>query len=140
VGRASNDGPGGHKTTVYITLGGQLATAVLLSAAVLLLAGSRLAYSVAAGACIGIVPGAYLAVRMLRSARGASPEQMLRTVYVGSAMKIAMSAAMFVIAIIALDVSFGALLGGYVAVIAVYWFVLLLPVPGGAVSRNENRE
>lgn len=137
MGRASTDNPAAHLQTVTVTLGGQVMVALALAGLVVLV-DARIAWSVLVGGSIAVIPGAYLAARAFRAGPGATPEQMLRAFYTASAMKIAMSAAMFVIAILALDVNFGATVGGYLVTTSVYWFVLLLPV--GGTGRGQCKE
>lgn len=108
----------------------QAGVALAVAALALLWAGPFLARSALVGGLIGVLPSFYLAQRVFRVADDALPGERLRAMYVGSGMKIALSVALFVIAIIALDVHFGAVLATYAATASVYWFALLLPGRG----------
>lgn len=107
-------------------LAGQLGVALALAAGLALFAGRDAAYSALVGALIGIVPNYYLAGRMRRRARGATPSAALYSMYTGEFFKIVFTAALFVIAIRLLDVEFLTVLASYCAVVMVNWLALLV--------------
>lgn len=107
----------------------QLGVALLIAGALLALADRRSAYSALVGGLIGALPNFYLAARVFAPAASVSPQRLVQAFYAGSAVKILLSAALFVIAFIALDVRAGVVLGTYAATILVLWLGLLLPEP-----------
>jgi F0F1-type ATP synthase assembly protein I len=80
--------------------------------------------SALAGGVIGIVAGLYQALRMFGSSPASDPARYLRAVYVGEAMKILITAALFVAAIRLLKPQFLPFIGGYSATFLVYWVAL----------------
>lgn len=107
-------------------LAGQIATALALAGALALWAGPAAGYSALVGGFIAIAPSCYLAGRILRQARGATPEASLRGIYTGEMLKIVFTAALFVIAIRLLDVDFLIVVAAYAATVAVNWLALLV--------------
>lgn len=105
---------------------GQLAAAVTVAIVLGGLWGSHAGYSALVGALIGVVPNYFLALRLARRHRSVAAEHLLRGVYVGALIKIVFTAAMFVIAIAALNVNFLIVLATYIATVAVSWLAVLL--------------
>ena len=97
----------------------QIAVALVLAAILSVTAGSSAAYSVMVGALIAIMPNYYLGGRMLKRAREATAEASLRGIYAGEFVKIAFTAALFVIAIRLLDIDFLMVVAGYLTMVAV---------------------
>lgn len=113
------------RLTVLRVLTWQLATALAIAALLAIWVDGRAAYSALTGAFIGVAPNYYLAGRMLRRRRFATAEESLRAIYTGEFLKIAFTAALFVIAIMFLNVSFVVVVGVYVATVVVNWIALL---------------
>lgn len=107
-------------------LAGQLGVALALVGALAVFAGDRAAYSALVGAFIGFAPNCYLAGRMRRRARGATPLDALHGMYTGELLKIVFTAALFVTAIRLLDVEFLIVLATYCAMVMVNWLALLV--------------
>jgi len=87
--------------------------------------GTRAAYSAAVGGAICVLSGAYLAARMFRTQPGSSPAQVLRAFYVGEVVKVALTALLFAVTILYLDVDVLIVILAYVAALAVYWVALV---------------
>jgi len=86
--------------------------------------GSAAALSAVAGGAIGSVTGLYQAVRMFRTDASRYPERFMGSVYVGQAVKLLLTGALFVLAIKALRVEFAPLILGYLGTYVVYWAAL----------------
>jgi ATP synthase protein I len=134
-GRPAENATGYNKARIYsriVTFGivaAQLVTGAALAGGLLILADARLAYSVLVGTLIGAVPNFYLARRIVSLGGDVQPGRMLRAFYVGETIKILSSVAMFVIAMMLLDVHVMYVFGGYLATLLVFWFALLMPEP-----------
>ena len=91
----------------------------------LFLAGPRAGYSAMVGGAICVLSGVYLAARMYRARPGAAPAEVLGAFYVGEVVKIGLTAALFAVAILYLDVDLLVVILAYVAALAVYWAALV---------------
>ena len=118
-----------HKYSRLIALrvvAGQIAVALGISLVLTIAFGTRFGYSALVGAGIGILPSYYLAVRMFTRAKSMSPEQALRGIYLGGGIKVTFTVALFVLAILLLDVEFVVVILTYVAVVAVNWVAIFV--------------
>ncbi len=123
------------KVTAYCIVAAQIVTGLSLAGGLLIITGQHAAYSALAGCAIGVVPSFYLVRRVFNVAEELAPVKMLMAFYIAEAIKIALTVALFLIAIIVLDIHILFLFGGYLATILVYWFGLLLPEPTVSNSR-----
>ncbi|MFT4564773.1 MAG: F0F1-type ATP synthase assembly protein I [Gammaproteobacteria bacterium] len=115
---------------------GQIIAGLVL-AFCLTLVSQNMGYSALVGAGIGILPTYYLAIRMFRRPRGAfSPEQALRNIYLGEGLKVAFTIALFVLAILQLEVNFGAVAGAYLMTVAVNWVAIYAADLGESPSKR----
>jgi ATP synthase protein I len=103
---------------------GQLAVAFIFALALTVFYGGRFGYSALVGAGIGIVPTYYLALRMFRRTALMSAEQALRSTYIGEGIKVVFTVALFVLAMLLLDVNLGIVAAAYVATVAVNWVAI----------------
>ncbi|MEQ8659814.1 MAG: ATP synthase subunit I [Gammaproteobacteria bacterium] len=110
---------------MFGVVAGQLGTVAVIAAVLAMAMGSGGAYAALVGGLVGVLPNYYLARRLARRQRGATPEQALHHIYVGELIKIAFTAAMFVIAIKLLNVNFLIVVLTYVATVAVNWVAFL---------------
>lgn len=107
-------------------VGLQLAVAVLAALIFLGWSGTAAATSALIGGAIAVVPGAFYALRVIRS-RGASPDRVLRAHYAGEFGKLVLTFAMFAAAFAWMkNVSVLPLFAAYIATLAVYWVALLM--------------
>ena len=83
------------------------------------------AYSAAVGGLICVIPAAYLVVRMFRGGRNRTPARVLRDFYFNEVVKIALTAILFAVAILYLEVNLLVMFLAYVAATMVYWFALV---------------
>ena len=111
----------------YSTVGKILYAQVLVTldaASVFLLTGSpEEVLSSIIGSSIGLVSNSYFAYK-LYLARFMDARRIVNAFYTGEAIKIAITAAMFLIAVQISFVNFPALFAGYIAVLSVHWFAL----------------
>jgi ATP synthase protein I len=84
----------------------------------------------AMGGGIGIVSGLYQALRMFRVDAGRDPEGFMRGLYIGEAVKIALTVALMIVAIKVLQVAMLPFMLGYMAIYIVYWVALKTGLPG----------
>ena len=110
---------------MFSLVAGQIGVVAIIAAGLAVVMGSSGAYAALVGGLVGVLPNYYLARRMARRQRGATPEQALHQIYVGELIKIAFTAAMFVIAIKLLNVNFLIVVLTYIATVAVNWLAFL---------------
>ena len=97
----------------------------LLAAAVCLFLGNaKAAYSAVVGGGISIIATGYFARQVFASSLGLPAAQIAKRFYVGEAVKLALTAVLFGIAVVGLRVSFLPLLLTYMATLLAYWLVL----------------
>ncbi len=104
---------------------GQLGVTLLAATAGLLLGGSRAGVSALLGGGIGSLASLYMVVSMFRLGANTEPEKILGRVYRGEFYKLVLTAGLFALVLMSMDVSFGAMLGGFAATLLVYWLALL---------------
>ncbi len=110
---------------MFSLVAGQIGVVAVIAVVLAAVMGSSEAYAALVGGLVGVLPNYYLARRMARRQRGATPEQALHQIYVGELIKIAFTAAMFVIAIKLLNVNFLIVVLTYIATVAVNWLAFL---------------
>jgi ATP synthase protein I len=91
--------------------------------------GTGSAFSAAAGGGIGIVAGLYQALKMFRVDASASPDRFMMAAYVGEAVKILLTVALFIAAIRIFRVEFTATMVAYAATYIAYWIALSTGYP-----------
>ena len=104
---------------------GQLGVTLLVATAGLLLGGSKAGVSALLGGGIGSLASLYMVVSMFRLGANTEPEKILGRVYRGEFYKLVLTAGLFALVLMSMDVSFGAMLGGFAATLLVYWLALL---------------
>ncbi len=105
---------------------GQIGITLLVSAAGLFLGGSRAGVSALLGGAIGTLASLYVALSTFRLDADAEPTKILRRVFRGEFYKIVITAGLFSLVLLNMDVSFGLMLGGFSATFVVYWVALLV--------------
>jgi ATP synthase protein I len=90
----------------------------------------------------GISAASSLALALIAfgSPAGAAAQRVARAFYVGEAVKMAVTVALFVVAFLTLKLSFAALFGAYIATLFVYWIALanaLPPLAGTATAAKR---
>ena len=109
----------------------------LVAAAICFAVWGRVAgLSALAGGGISAIASAVLAFFAFRSPAGAAPERVARAFYVGEALKLAVTVALFAVVFVTFEVSFAALFGAYIATLFVYWIALANALPPLAGTAN----
>jgi ATP synthase protein I len=108
---------------------GQLGVTLLVSAAGLLLGGLGAGISAFAGGSIGTLASLYMALSVFRPGSRGEPRAILRRLYRAELYKLLITAGLFALVVLSLDVSFGPTLGAFAATLVVYWVILGLQFP-----------
>ncbi len=115
---------------MFAVVAAQIVTGVALAGALAAGGNSLAAYSALTGTLAGALPSFYLALKMFSLAADASPNRMLRAIYVGETLKIVFAASLLAVAMAFMNVSVPYVVGGYLCTVVVQWFALLMPVSG----------
>ena len=115
-----------HKARLAVLLLsiGQLLLTITLAIIAALAVDKGFAMSVLAGGLIGLIAGFYQAQRLMRVDAGKDPEGFMRGLWISEAIKIALTVALFVIAIRLLRVQMVPTMIGYAGTYIVYWLAL----------------
>lgn len=113
--------------TVRRVLQFQALTMVVVSALALLAGGAAEARSALLGGLVGFLPNAYFAAKFGRSDPGKSAKEVVRTFYLGESIKLIITALLFIFVFQLPGIVFMPLFIGFLSVIMVFWFALLLP-------------
>lgn len=89
------------------------------------------ARSVLLGGLAAFLPNVFFAVRFGISKTDREPREILNAFYLGEAIKLFTTAGLFVLIFQLPDIRFLPLFGGFLAVLAVFWFALLVRVTEG---------
>jgi F0F1-type ATP synthase assembly protein I len=108
---------------------GQIGIALLVSAAGSLLGGPRASVSAIVGGGIGALASLVMVVSTFRLSASVEPARILRRVYRAELYKFVITVGLFSLVFLNMDVSFGAMLGGFVATLSVYWVALGVRLP-----------
>ncbi len=127
--------PQARRLAGSVVLGQVVVTAV---AAIICFAvwGGSVGLSALVGGGISVIASAVLAFIGFSAPPGAAPETIARKFYVGEALKLAVTVALFVTVFLTMKVSFAALFGAYIGTLFVYWIALAnaLPPLGGTAN------
>ena len=104
----------------------QMLIILIVSGLTLLLAGAREAGSAIAGGLVGFVPNAYFAIKFGRQDPRKTASQVVRAFYLGETIKLVVTALLFAIVFQIPGIEFMPLFIGFVPVVMVFWFALLL--------------
>ena len=115
----------GARRTALGIVAGQLGVTLLISAAGLLLGGPRTAVSALMGGGIGTLASLCMVLSLFRPGANTEPEKIMGRVYRGEFYKLAVTAALFGLVLVSMEVAFGPMLGGFAATLLVYWVALL---------------
>lgn len=117
------------RRAAYLLAAGQAALTLVIAAAAGWLGTAGSARSALAGGAIGVLAGLYQALRMFSVSAADDPVRFQRAVYVGEAMKILITAVLFILAIRVMKPQFLPMMGAYAATFLVYWAALGLGYP-----------
>ncbi|UCH54007.1 MAG: ATP synthase subunit I [Pseudomonadota bacterium] len=112
------------KSTVYKIILAQLATALLVAGGAAAGFGARAGYSALTGGLIGVATNLYFAWHVFGFG-GRSAQSVVRSFYVAEAIKMALTAALFVVAVLWLEAQPLPLIVTYGLTLMVYWAALL---------------
>jgi ATP synthase protein I len=115
----------------------QASVLIVVPALMLVFFGWAAARSGFLGALTGFVPSLCFALRIVAT-KAKSAKHTVRAFYSGEAMKIAITAGLFVCVFQLPNILYGPLFAGFAAVISVFWFALLFSRTESD-SRNVNR-
>lgn len=115
----------------------QLALTAVIAGAAGWYGGRAGAAAALAGGGIGIVAGLYQALRMFSVDAATQEAKFLRAVYVGQAMKLVLTSALFIVAIRVFGRNFGPLIVAYAATFVVYWLALGTGFPWVAMGPEQ---
>lgn len=115
---------GNMLSTVGKVLLGQVLMATLVASGFLLMGAWKSALSALLGGLVALIPNLYFAYR-LHLVRHAGARKVVNAFYSGETIKLALTAALFILALQIPAVDFLILLLGYTAVLSVFWFALL---------------
>ena len=103
----------------------QFGVTLLISAVGFLIGGPRAAISSLMGGGIGTLTSLCMVVSLFRLGGGVEPEKILKRVYRGEFLKLALTVVLFGLVLKSVEVSFGSMLGCFAATLLVYWVALL---------------
>lgn len=112
---------------------GQAAVTVIAAALCQLIWGQMAAISAAVGGGISTLASLAMVALAFGRRAGADAPRAVRAFYVGEAVKLGLTIALFVVVLRSMEISVGALFGTYMATFFVYWVALAnaLPPLGG---------
>lgn len=116
----------GFYPVVRWLLKAQVAVGFILVVTVLLVWGESEAKSAGLGVLAGLVPNWCFARRFGVRVPSRNARQVVRSFYVGEAIKLLMTAGLFAVTLQVPGVSFSFMFSGFVLVISVSWFALLV--------------
>ena len=105
-------------------VGGQLGITLLISAAGLFLGGPRAGVSALMGGGIGTLASLYMVVSMFRLSASTEPKRIISRVYRGEFYKLVITAGLFALVLLSIEVSFLPMLGCFAATLLAYWVAL----------------
>ena len=123
-------GNSSYRSTAIRILAAQTLVTVIAALGLYIWSGSHGAISALTGGMICVISGAYLAHRMFKFKPDRAPALWVRAFYVGEAVKLVLTAVMFLIAIVYLDVDILIVILTYMAALSMYWFALLATAKG----------
>lgn len=112
-----------NKTTRKI-LAIQLGVTLVAALLSFFFAGGQAAYSACIGGGISVVATVYFARKVFSAGPGSTAKQVARAFYIAEIIKIFLTGALFVVALLWLSVSFLPLFLTYAATLLAYWLVL----------------
>ena len=115
----------GHRQAAFRIVGAQAVVTLILASAALWWRGAEAAQAALVGGGICVAANASFAARMFRGSGGSDPRKLVRAFYAGEVMKIALTAALFAVAIASSDLDVLVMLLAYLATTMVFWFALV---------------
>ena len=103
----------------------QVLIAIVIASGFFVMGGLNSALSPALGSIVALLPNCYFAYKIYLS-RNKEAKKIVRSFYSGESAKILLTAALFALVFQIPDVNLLTLLAGYMAVLSVFWFALIL--------------
>ncbi len=103
----------------------QVLIAISVASGFLVLGGWKNALSPMLGSLVALLPNCYFAYKIYLS-RNLEAKKIVRSFYMGESTKILMTAALFAMVFQIPDINFLTLLIGFLAVLSVFWFALIM--------------
>jgi ATP synthase protein I len=122
------------KSTAYRIVLAQLAAALVVAAAIGGLWGARAGYSALVGGLISTVTSLYFALHVF-GVRASAARVVVRSFYTAEVVKMAITALLFLAAVVWLKVDFLPLIVAYALTLLVYWFALLSAPPAAKANQ-----
>ncbi|MEQ1637626.1 MAG: ATP synthase subunit I [Methylococcales bacterium] len=116
---------GAHLSTVSKILFLQVLVIALVVVAFGIAGGGLFALYAFLGGLAALIPNLYFALR-IKLVQGQEPKKIVRSFYAGESGKLLLTAALFILIFQLHNVKFLPLMTGYVSVLAVFWFALIL--------------
>lgn len=120
----------GARRAAFGIVVGQLGLTLVITAGCWLLGGTGSGLSALVGGGIGTLASLYMATSFFRLGPGADPQKILGRVYRGEAAKLAITAVLFALALVYMDVQFGPMIGAYAVTFVAYWIALIWGLEG----------
>ena len=108
---------------------GQIGIALVVSTAGWFVGGPRASVSALVGGGIGALASLSMVVGTFWLSASAEPARLLRRIYRAELYKFVVTVGLFSLVLLNMDVSFGAMLGGFAATLSVYWVALAVRLP-----------
>lgn len=118
---------------------GQLGVTLLISTVGLLLGGPGAGVSALMGGGIGTLASLYMVLTMFRLGADTEPAKIIGRVYRGEFYKLVITAGLFGLVLVSIEVSFGPMLGCFAATFLVYWAALLRSPDLTPIKRVRDR-
>ena len=112
--------------TIRTVLAIQVGIGLLVAVIAFWFAGTRAAFSACIGGGINVIGTAYFAYKTFSAGPGSTAKKMLTAFYMAELIKIVLTAVLFTLALVWLDVSFPPLFSAYVATLLAFWLALPL--------------
>ena len=116
---------GAHLATVSKIIFLQMLVTVLVAVAFAVIEGKTFALYAFLGGIAALIPNIYFALR-IKSAQGQEAKKIVRSFYVGESGKLLLTAALFMLIFQLPNIKFLPLMTGYVSVLSIFWFALIL--------------
>jgi ATP synthase protein I len=110
---------------ILLVLRLQAALLAVASGGAYALGGESTALSVFAGGAAGFLPNIYFALKAGRRSNDRPARDVVNDFYVGEALKLVLTAVLFAVAVQTPGIQVLPMIGGFVAVAAAFWLVLL---------------
>lgn len=113
-------------STVSKILTLQILLVIIITSGCYIVYGFPIALSPLLGGLIAFIPNLYFALRIANNSAEQDAKKIMRSFYAGESGKLILTAILFYIAFKVPNITLLPLLTGYVAVVSIFWFALLM--------------